>query len=373
MNNTTIKSVKTMNRQVLPWTAKTLVNSVAKGKASFDNAVQRSLVWDNDRKSLLVHSMIIGAPIPPMYAAKNSEGVYDFLDGKQRSNAIVEYASDQFVLTNVPEIEYDDDTTEDINNYAFSELPEEMRDAILSYSLSINVFDDLTDDQISDIFFRLNNGKPLSSIEITRVRAKSLEDIQRIAAHPIFEDALTEKAFTRYAHEDIVIKSYIVLYADQPCLDTKFVRPYTESMVITDKQSRQMMKIYDTMKKVHKKLEDKDTKEAKKIAKKMLVRTHFISLVPAFREMVKEKKMNCDDITEFLIYFFSGKRGMSVSKRYNDNCGAGVGHKEAVEGRLAGLKTEIENFIRDRELIAETQTEAEVDEVKVDETEVDAA
>ena len=79
-----------MTRANIQWTAKALANQMAKGKVNFDNAVQRGLVWDKDKKSLLIHSMLYGYAIPAMYFTKEN-GIYDSLDGKQRSNTIVGY------------------------------------------------------------------------------------------------------------------------------------------------------------------------------------------------------------------------------------------------------------------------------------------
>ena len=54
-----------MQRFNINWTAKALVNQMEKGKVNYDNAVQRNLVWDVEKKSLLIHSMIYGyAPGP---------------------------------------------------------------------------------------------------------------------------------------------------------------------------------------------------------------------------------------------------------------------------------------------------------------------
>lgn len=45
---------------------------VQKGEIRFDNAVQRGLVWDVERKSLLIHSMLSGYPILPFYATREA-------------------------------------------------------------------------------------------------------------------------------------------------------------------------------------------------------------------------------------------------------------------------------------------------------------
>jgi hypothetical protein len=63
-----------------------------KGQFNFDLALQRGLVWDDKKKSILIHSILIGYPIPALYVQKvviNETDVYNVLDGKQRLNAIL--------------------------------------------------------------------------------------------------------------------------------------------------------------------------------------------------------------------------------------------------------------------------------------------
>ena len=102
-----------MQRFNINWTAKTLCNQMKKGAVNFDNAVQRSLVWDDSKKSLLIHSMLYGFAIPAMYFTRDENGVYDSLDGKQRSNAISEYMNDEFCLTMDTPLVMDDDGNEE--------------------------------------------------------------------------------------------------------------------------------------------------------------------------------------------------------------------------------------------------------------------
>ena len=111
-----------LKRANINWNARQLAKMAQNGTVSFDNAVQRGYVWDNKRKSLLIHSMLIGYPIPPFYAAKN-ENRYDMLDGKQRTNAISDFINGKFELTDVPEVEVEneDGSTDmvDINTLHF--------------------------------------------------------------------------------------------------------------------------------------------------------------------------------------------------------------------------------------------------------------
>lgn len=134
-----------MNRLNVQWTAKTLVNQMKRGNVNFDNAVQRGLVWDVEKKSLLIHSMVYGYAIPAMYFTRDENKVYDSLDGKQRSNAICEFMNDEFALvTDTPPVYDDDGNMEDISGMTFSQLPEWVQDRINEYSLTIYYYEDMT-------------------------------------------------------------------------------------------------------------------------------------------------------------------------------------------------------------------------------------
>ena len=88
----------------IEWTARKLYKMTQRNEITFDNAVQRGLVWDSKKKSLLIHSMLSGYPIPPFYAAKNDDK-YDMLDGKQRINAIADFIAGKFELEGIPEVQ----------------------------------------------------------------------------------------------------------------------------------------------------------------------------------------------------------------------------------------------------------------------------
>lgn len=324
------------------WTAKQLVKMVNNGTITFDNAVQRGFVWDMNRKSLLIHSMIVGYPIPAFYAVKGDKG-YDMLDGKQRSNTITDFMNGKFELTDVPEVEVEnDDGTKDmvdINTLHFDELEQSLQDEITGYSLTVYYFDGITDDEINELFFRLNNGKPLSAIELTRVKSKSMEIIKELGQHGLFKSALTEKAMVRYTNEDIVIKSYAVPHEAEPCLETKVIRPLMKQADMTEEDKKQLEEIYTRILSVYQLIEDK------KIARRLITRTHLISIVPMIWKSLNEG-LSDNQVMEWAVKFFSGTKSDSISDIYNQNAGSGSARKEAVMKRLEEVEKSYTEFFK---------------------------
>lgn len=329
------------------WTAKQIDKMINKGTINFDNAVQRGLVWDNERKSLLIHSMIEGYPIPAFYASKNEAG-YDMLDGKQRSNAITDYLNDKYKLSNVPEITLESGDIIDINGLTFSELEEELQDIVKDYSLTVYYFDGITEDEITEMFFRLNNGKPLTAIELTRVKAKSIEKIKEIGKHELFTSALTEKAINKYTNEDIVIKSYALLNCQNPSFDTKYIRPLIESAEITDEQSESIIQAYTRILATYNDIVSIDSKEAQKVAKRVITRTHLLSLVPVALESINNN-INVFEFTKFVIEFFSGKKSASIDEIYNNAAGSGSGKADNVSKRITAITQAYNTYFKDIE------------------------
>ena len=323
----------------ITWTAKQLDKMSRKGTINFDNSVQRGYVWDVARKSLLIHSMLVGYPIPPLYAAKN-DNTYDMLDGKQRTSSISDYLWGNFALAEVPEVELEDGTTIDISGKLFSELPEELQDVILSYTLTVYYFDGITDDEVAEMFFRLNNGKAMTAIELTRVKAKSLAAIKSLADHQVFKDALTEKALSKYTNEDMVIKSWAMLYVQDPSFETKDLRPMIETADITEEEQEELNRVFDRMLEVSKRVEDHNPR----IAKRILTRTHFISLVPIIAQSIKDNKQP-EQIAEFVEHFFAGKRQTTISKDYNNNATRGSAKREAIRKRRAALENSFRSYV----------------------------
>jgi len=325
------KQIVGFDRKTISWNCNQIVKMMENASIRFDSAVQRTLVWDQSRKSLLIHSLITGMPVPAFYAVRGADKVYDFLDGKQRCNAIREYVKGMYSLKDVPPVLYDDGSEEDINGMFFSGLSEEMQDNIKSYSLNINYFDELEEEQQEELFYRINNGKPLTQIEQSRVRCNALPQIKVLGHHPVY-DFLTDKARARYTDEDLVTKSFAILNMETPCLDTKEIRPFMEKLVINKADHDKMWKIYDNIKKMH---DEMIENEAGTPAKRLYVKTHFLSIIPFVAEHGKQ--------TEFLQHFFSGER-MTISKKYNDNATAGVGHVPAVKARLDAIEAEWKKF-----------------------------
>lgn len=328
----------------ISWRAKQITKMVDNGTIVSDHIVQRSLVWDKNRKSLLIHSMLVGYPMGPVYAAKD-ENRYDLLDGKQRINTIVSFRKGEFKLSdNLPAIDVEMDygmDTVDISGMTYDELPEAAKDLFDDYSVTVYYFDELTDEEINEMFFRLNNNVPLSAIELTRVRTKSIETVRKLAQHELFTSALTKAAMAKYANEDIVMKSFVLLRDRESDISTKTVRSIMEVENITEDDIQRLTDVFDIIYDAYGEEEHKRTK------KKIVTRIHLISLVPVIDKCLEDGFVERDQILDWIHEFFSPMKEASISEVYNSYVGSGSARKEAVMKRYESMMTSLEEYVKE--------------------------
>ena len=309
-----------MTRFNINWTAKTLTNQMKRGNVNFDNAVQRGLVWDTVKKSLLIHSMLYGYAIPAMYFTRDENGVYDSLDGKQRSNAIAEYLNDEFCLTeDIPVVTDDDGNVENFSGMTFSQLPEWAQDRIKDYNLTIYYYEGMTQEEIKEFFRRLNNGKPLSAIELTRVNAPCLERFQQLAKHDAIQNVVTVTGKKRFTDEMIAMQLYHMVTVENPDFSTKPFREWIREVQIDD-----------------------SIMDDKKVIKTIKARTHFISAAYFCYRAID--KLDQDEINDVLKNFFSGNP--STSEDYNKTVTSGSAKPAAVKMRKDVMDKLVEDNIR---------------------------
>lgn len=333
--------MKTYERKSFPRTARDLKTMYGKGNLSFDNAVQRSFVWKNttkdNRMSMLIDSMMRGLPIPPMYCnciyddIKNK--IYDFLDGKQRTTTIIKFLNDEFTLVNIPLFE-EEEIDIDLNGKTYSQLPEEYQDRIKTYSLTVYYYENMEQEDAIEMFRRLNNGKSPTAIELTRANAESINEIMKLGSHNLFNIALSEKSLSGYANEDIVIKTWILLYSDNKSFETKSVRPIMKDAIISEDQVKEMNKIFDMYVEVYNILLDE---KERKIARKLLNKTNMISLMSVFKKAI-DNSVKERIIKNWISEFFGDEKGNgSTHEKYN----------EIIKGRIAVT----ENAVNERKNI----------------------
>lgn len=171
-----------MNKTKLSWTVANIEKMFEEKKVlSFDHPIQRkSEQWSNNQKSLLIHSMLANYPVPNIYVLREdsqeldekNKPVFNYfvMDGKQRLTTVLYYIWGDFPLDEtIPNI-FIDDVEYVIAGKYFCDLEEPVQYEIKRYKFDTIAFEDCSNREIEEIFFRLNNSTPLTKSQVAKAK-----------------------------------------------------------------------------------------------------------------------------------------------------------------------------------------------------------
>lgn len=147
---------------------------------------QRPAAWSKSQKQLLIDTIVRGYDVPKFYwlqTAKSPSETWEVVDGQQRLRAIFEYHRDGFTLP---------DDSEPIKGHKvaglkYSELPTDVRMEFDNYQLDVSIIQDPAQDEVEEMFLRLQNGTTLKAQEKRNAMPGNMRDLVReIGAHQFF-------------------------------------------------------------------------------------------------------------------------------------------------------------------------------------------
>ena len=112
---------------------------------------QRNEVWSRAAQIMLIDTILKGIPIPKVYiksVMKDGNTYRVVIDGQQRLTAILKFVQNKLVLRKPYGGEY--------ANKKFEELPDDVQNEILRYKIDINEIFNPTDEEIRDLYSRVN-------------------------------------------------------------------------------------------------------------------------------------------------------------------------------------------------------------------------
>lgn len=142
--------IRTENRTVFE-----VVRRIKSGGFIMNPDFQRDFVWDLDKQSKLIESVLLRIPLPVFYLAENKKGQTIVVDGLQRLSTFKAYMDDEFALKLPRQI--------NLNKKHFSQLAPKLKNRIEDCNLVLYVIDSKVHEQAKlDIFERVNSGEILT-------------------------------------------------------------------------------------------------------------------------------------------------------------------------------------------------------------------
>ncbi len=141
-----------MKLVTMPMTIAEYCEQLAGGQISINTAYQRTDdVWPPAARSNLIETILLGFPIPKILLSQKTDlkerrTHKEVVDGQQRTRAIRDFFTGQFRITRG-----------EFKGLSFSKLEPEQQQDFIEYNLSFDIFNSASDEEIREVFRRINS------------------------------------------------------------------------------------------------------------------------------------------------------------------------------------------------------------------------
>lgn len=217
-------------------------NQYKKGNISFEHKLQRPVgQWNVKMKSLLIHSLLSGFPINPIYVVSEDNTLYT-LDGSQRTSTCIDYLNDKFSLSkdtpNITLMSKENGETifkeYEIAKKKFSKLDEEVQSTLLTCNLEFCTLSDYTELEVKEMFRRQNTSKPLNGklLRIVNESDAFSEAVYSLANHPFMSKLVTPAQRRNGTDRDLIIQTLMLICTNQERDFTSFRTKDIDAFVV---------------------------------------------------------------------------------------------------------------------------------------------
>jgi len=336
-------------------------------KLFFDmNSQREEGQWNSVWKSDLIHSLMQGYHVPPIHIAKTGTKnikPMSVFEGKQRITSIREYVLGLFRLgKDTMPVTFKSEMVDEKGKYIydengrrivkeeecqvagkyFRELPEKLQKLLLYSEITLNMYFDLTDEEIAIQMERLNrqkkfNGTQTAKVKIGELKASYINDITK---NEFFDNRILLTPAKKKSDElsKIVFQSLMIYTGNVTTLNNgnieKFVKNHPEQF---DKPI--LDKINDILVDLDKLIPDNEK------VNKFLNSINIPILVfnyDKYEQMLENEEITREEYKKFLKYWFD--KGI-LSEEYNQYVENTPTNKTFVEGRINVMEEELVNFV----------------------------
>lgn len=190
-----------------PQTVFELLRKYDSGKLITDPDFQRNVIWDLQKQSQFIESVILNFPLPPFYLNETRDGKRIIVDGLQRTTALHEFINDKFKLRGLQALTR-------LNGYNFSELkqlPGDYQTKIEDKKLYIYLIKPSVPVKVVyDIFNRINTaGTKLERQEVRNCifSGKSTKLLKQLSEEEYFKKAIDKGVSpTRMKDREVILR-----------------------------------------------------------------------------------------------------------------------------------------------------------------------
>ncbi len=231
-----VEQQKTVDFDVKEFTIELIVSKYTKGLETDENDIfipeyQREFVWNQERQSKFIESVLIGLPIPYMFTA-DVAGRLEIVDGTQRLRTLVNFISGELKLRDLVLLPK-------LNGFIYSNLQKVRQRKFLNTTIRMITLSDKSDEDVRLIMFeRINTGSDiLKDMEKRKgiFGGKFIDFIYKeCSVHPLFKKltVFTSNMEKRGEPQELIIRffAYSDRYMSVPGGVNDFLNKYVEDM-----------------------------------------------------------------------------------------------------------------------------------------------
>ncbi len=320
--------MKTASKErTLQW----ICNQHKKGNISFSHKLQRPIgQWSPKMKALLIHSLLSGFPVNPIYIVDEGGTLYT-LDGSQRTSTCISYINNEFALSkDTPNvfIQVTEDGESIFKEYEiagkkFKKLDEEVQSTLLACSLEFCTLSEYTDDEVKEMFRRQNTSKPLSGklLRIVHESDAVSDAVYSLATHPFMDKLVTSTQRKNGTDRDLIIQTLMLICTNSENDFTSFRNKDIDVFVMDhgDESLDKISVLSDALDSFNEAFDE------------IKIPVTSISMVLYSGYRVKKDKKSFSNLVEIINEFLAG---YETNEEYKQYVQSGTSAQENVRGRL---------------------------------------
>ncbi len=313
-------------------------------KIRLDLIWQRQFVWNTEKSSLFLHTLMTNGYVYPILVAdeEDSSDVL-LLDGLQRISTCRKFiAGDMKLDANTPMV-----GEEDVAKKSFKQLPTELQDAILDYSFDLVYVKGATEDDLGELFNRLNQAQPITRTTLIRAEAgvevaKYLESLEQM---DFFAKRMVVSASARKTHgvTESVLQSLSLFLFRNKGFASRDLKSFALAMKDNAISEQDTKAFVETIEYLQEAFPEVETEEGEKDFEYSNLKKSVVPLIVKAGEACLYNGVDAVDFFDWSEKFFSGKDHLGNS--FKSYSASGTSAKKNIRKRMEiMLKSLAENF-----------------------------
>lgn len=176
---------------------------------------RESAIWSVEKKQLFIDSLFNEFDVPKIYLhdLRGKDRRYDFaiIDGKQRLDAVWEFLDNKFPLANDFRLLSKNKRVPKVRSGSyFKDLADGWPERFKSRTLDVALVQDASEDDIEELFSRLNNGEALTAAEKRNAMGGDMCKLVRETAKSTFFKEKLRFSNKRYQYLEVAAKFLLI-------------------------------------------------------------------------------------------------------------------------------------------------------------------